>query len=114
MRPASLFVLIILLFGCTTLSEKPVCRHTAVYSAITWQDLTGEKVKIIVGRTAKSENGEIVSHAQAINEDGEWLYYNWLLERIEISKQDPFFIPEKHFTIREFLNQMMLDKNILN
>jgi hypothetical protein len=67
-----LSVLIVLLFvGCASHSVKPVCRHWAIFEAVTYNNLTGCETRII-GYPTKANKGH--AQAQARLADG----WHWL------------------------------------
>lgn len=100
---ASKIILIILMFlllsGCAAHYFDPVCRHKAIYAAIT----AGEKypVKIMRGPV---KGDELARHVQAIAIiDGKT---HWLVVvggQVQTGKQDSWFTPIEELSVEEFL-----------
>ncbi len=97
-------VLASLLLGCAT-SVQPVCRHDAIYQAMTFSDLTGCPVRIAIGYTTRSN--KVHAQAQAFL-DGEWI---WLRQTapvsVEAGSQDSFE-PKTHVTVKGLVNRLKI------
>lgn len=94
--------------GCVTKGSAfrnatGVCRHNAVYCALTYWDMTGCPTRIAVGLHASGQ-----SHAQAqAFVGGKWVcLQRWdndvIQGRNELTKAD------RYFTVREFIMQMQI------
>lgn len=84
-------VLLLLLSGC--MSIHPVCRHRAIYCAVTAAEQM--PVRIAVGVTTKSG----MRHAQAQGFiDGRWRYLGVSITDIVIIR-----LPESEFTVDEYV-----------
>ena len=96
---AALILSTVWLQACATAVE-PVCRHKAVYQAISFHDLTGHPVRIAVGPS------DIGTHAQAQAQvDGKW---EWLEQGefgVGTGYKDtvPGFEPNRYESLEEFL-----------
>jgi hypothetical protein len=95
----TLILLCVWLQACATTVE-PVCRHKAVYQAISFHDITGDPVRIAVGPS------DIGAHAQAqALVDGKW---EWLEQGefgVGPGYKDtvPGFEPNRYDSVEEFL-----------
>jgi len=108
---AALILLCVWLQACATTVE-PVCRHKAVYQAISLHDLTGNPVRIAVGPS------DIGTHAQAqAKVDGKWV---WLEQGDEFGVSTgykdtvPGFEPNQYDSVEEFLRYFgyQIDKRV--
>ena len=78
----------------------PVCRHDAVYHAITFSDIGGHDVRIAIGPSR--EYGVNHAQAQALI-DGKWEYLEYGFDgRIQTGRQDSFY-PEKYISVKQFM-----------
>ena len=97
-------VLASLLLGCAT-SVQPVCRHDAIYQAMTFSDLTGCPVRIAIGYTTRSN--KVHAQAQAFL-DGKW---TWLRQTapvsVEAGSQDSFE-PKTYVTVKGLVNRLKI------
>ena len=105
-------ILLILLTSCTTIA--PVCRHSSIYSAITYSDLTKQPAGIAVGYW----NGESTLHSQAFTVDSKYKL-QWLAlsnGEVAISKMDNFSpsgiyqiveFESKYIRVREFTKEQI-------
>lgn len=100
-----LIILLIILPSCSSSTKQqitPICRHYALFAAITWENVHNEKVVIAVGP------GKVLWHAQAVIDENlltKWLV--WEQDHFEIGRQEKFF-PINIYTPTEFfilLNQ---------
>jgi len=84
--------------GCMASYWKPVCRHKAVYAAIT----AGEDVPV---RIARGVTGKATWHAQAQGLiDEKWCWLGVKNGWIVITEQDRFY-PIEYYSIEEYLNK---------
>ena len=88
----------VLMFRYTTTQQQPICRHNAVYAAITWSDLKKQPVGISVGHT---DSG--TKHAQAftLNSIGKIAWLQIINGRVVIGQQHNF-CPYKFMTVSDF------------
>lgn len=97
-------VLTILLQGCAT-SVQPVCRHDAIYQAMTFSDLTGCPVRIAIGYSTRLN--KVHAQAQAFL-DGKW---TWLRQTapvsIEAGSQESFE-PKTYVTVKGLVNRLKI------
>lgn len=95
----------ILLDSCALPPQvDPVCRHEALYAAVSWGDLRNEPVRIAIGPTNKRINGtdEFWWHAQAqakVNGKWEWLEMN--CSNVVVGSRDDFMV-KKYMSAMEF------------
>ena len=106
-----LIIIIGLLFltSCVTVNMKravvPVCRQSTVYTAISWSDLKGDRVRLVVGPD-NTRPGLWHSQTQAFV-DNKWV---WLIQKgkmVEIGQQDYWFTPELYYTTNEFITNFI-------
>ena len=96
---------VILFLGCSTVPE-PVCRHWALFSAITYQDLVGVDVRIGGGVSGtKADVGH--SQAEALI-DGKWVPIAYFYGKIRIVEKDDYHV-FRYYTIDEF-KESVFDK----
>ncbi len=97
-------VLASLLLGCAT-SVQPVCRHDAIYQAMTFSDLTGCPVRIAVGYSTRLN--KVHAQAQAFL-GGKW---TWLRQTapvsVEAGSQDSFE-PKTYITVKGLVNRLKI------
>lgn len=75
MKTFKLILIALILNSCSgTLKVVPVCRHYSIFTAITWENLTRERVLIGLG---PSKNPDIW-HAQSAVVDSAGNVKNWL------------------------------------
>lgn len=90
---------LLIVMGCAPKHVRPVCRHKAVFCAMTWSDLEYVPVRIAVGPSTIPEGR---SHAQAqARVGGEW---RWLVvydDVIALGDRDWWFEPERYCTVAE-------------
>jgi len=94
-----LILLSVWLQACATAVE-PVCRHKALYQAISFHELTGAPVRIAVGT---SDEG---THAQAqarVNGKWEWLEQGPFGVSTGYMDMLPGFTPKRYDSVEEFL-----------
>lgn len=108
--PVTLSLIIIFswltLWACVhTQTVEPVCRHHALYAAVSWGDLRDEPVKVALGPTSRKIPGsdEVFWHAQAqARVDGKW---EWLEvgydNTVYVGDRDNFQ-PTKYMSALEF------------
>ena len=103
-------VLLILLscfifISCETINS-PVCRHFAVFHAITYSDLHQVRVRIGVGYTATGvERGIAHSQAEAFI-DGTWKPIGYVFGSIIPVPKDPYFVFQ-YYTVEEFMDKFL-------
>ena len=101
MKQLSILLLIAFIFvGCSQKTElhvpeshMPVCRHLAVFNAVTWTNETGERTMIASGPSLTVEGQW---HAQAIVMDG-MLIRGYLIfdgKKVVLSKQELFIMKD--------------------
>ncbi len=93
-----------LLIGCAT-SVQPVCRHDAIYQAMTFSDLTGCPVRIAIGYSTRSN--KVHAQAQALL-DGEWI---WLRQTAPVSVEagsQESFEPKTYVTVKGLVNRLKI------
>ena len=84
--------------GCMDSYWKPVCRHNAVYAAIT----AGEDVPV---RIARGVTGKAKWHAQSQGLiDEKWCWLGVKNGWIVITEQDRFY-PIEYYTLQEYFNK---------
>lgn len=93
-----LITTLILIFRYTTTQQQPVCRHNAIYAAITWSDLKKRFVGIAVGNTNSG-----TKHAQAftLNSKGKPVWLQIINGRVIIGQQHNF-CPYEFMTVNDF------------
>lgn len=90
---------VLLLSACATPTHVPLCRHKAIYQAVTFGDQSGCPVRIAVGRSALDKRKR---HAQAqayIN--GRWEYLRIYDSSIGVGKKD-YFEPVAYYNVDDF------------
>ena len=95
------FFMIVFLSSCAVSpAVKPVCRHWALFNAITYHDLTGKQVRIIVYPIQVNPN---INHAEAysLENDGYWylLEYENEVKPTKIMELEPPLT----YTIKEYI-----------
>lgn len=99
---AGLIIISIFFIGCATIWQQAVCRHNAIYAAITWSDMTGQPVGIAVGywhdMTARHAQAFTISSAGKI----QWLKVYG--DDVRIGEKDNFR-PYKLMTVGDFIKQ---------
>lgn len=94
---------LVLFMGCAVKYVEPVCRHKAVFCALTWSDLEYVPVRIAVGPSTVRDGR---SHAQAqARVNGKW---QWLVvsgDVIAVGEQDWWFEPVRHCTVAEMIEK---------
>lgn len=97
MKKAILTLSIALLIqGCSSTkvpqTVTPICRHYALFGALTWKNLTGQKTGIAFGYTKSGE-----PHVQAYVTDKDGLIIGWLRYQNgswQLGKKDRFQLME--------------------
>ena len=90
-------ILMLIIVGCATYID-PLCRHEVVYAALTYNDLTGKKVRIVI---YPLDQETMHAEAQSKEPDG----WHWLIHdrgRIRLGKKIKEE-PPKTYTIQEFM-----------
>ena len=99
-----LLLLVFILAGCATLNVDPVCRHKALYAAVT----LGERhpVRIVIGET----NLDVMNHAQTqVFIENEWKWVSVVGDSVFVSKMDQFY-PRRELSPDEFYNEIFKGK----
>jgi hypothetical protein len=97
-------LLVCLLISCAGTKVIPVCRHKAVYTAISYGDIENKKVRIVVGPSHIIDN-KWIFHAQAqayVNGSWEWLVLDY--GEVGIGNLE-HFQPKYYYTVQEFMTK---------
>ena len=103
----------LILFGLILVSackpaHVPLCRHNAVYQAVTFGDQSGYPVRIAVGRSTLSQSKR---HAQAqAYISGKWEYLKIYNSSVGVGSKD-FFKPVAYYNIDDFSRLHLKIKN---
>lgn len=102
-----IYLIGILLACAHSKSIEPVCRHHALYAAVAWGDLTGDDVKIAIGKTGLIRDkltGDVWWHAQAMAKvNGTWEFLevdNYNI--VHVGEKDRF-MPDRYMSAFEFM-----------
>jgi hypothetical protein len=86
------------LHGCATQSVQGVCRHNALTAAETWENMTGDDVRILTGKTPGG-----IGHAQAqAFIKGEWVWLSVSCTPVEACNVQDNFMPDKVWDVGAF------------
>jgi hypothetical protein len=90
MKTIKLILIALILNSCSGSQEVvPVCRHYSIFTAITWESLTGDRVLIGLGPSGDSD----IWHSQSAVVDSDGNVKNWLTFKngvVTIGKKDDF------------------------
>ncbi len=91
-----------LLTGCALnrATVQPVCRHIAIYNALSYSDLTGSPVRIAIGHSAISDN--LHAQAQALV-DGEWRWLEKAPAGVDVGERDEFW-PKEYVKVQDLVD----------
>ncbi len=99
-----LVLLSILMFVSCSPTHAPLCKHDAVYQALTFGDQSGYPVRIAVGQSNLHKNKR---HAQAqAYIDGKWEYLRIYDSSVGVGKKDRFN-PMAYYNIDDFRHAHM-------
>ncbi len=99
MKKRWLVVITLVLFVSCAVAPKPICRHWAMFAAITYHDLTGAQVRIGGGVSGPRAD---VGHAQAeALIEGKWVPVDYFYGKIRIVEKDDYHV-FRYYTIEEF------------
>ncbi|MCP4345342.1 MAG: hypothetical protein GY795_07430 [Desulfobacterales bacterium] len=99
-----------LLFVSCAPTHAPLCKHNAIYQAVTFGDQSGYPVRIAVGQSKLDRNKR---HAQAqAYIDGKWKFLRIYDSSVGVGKKD-YFEPMAYYNIDDF-RRVHLRINSLN
>lgn len=91
--------------GCVP-RTKPVCRHYALLSAITYQDIEKVPTRLVVGISVIDlTKGHVQAQAYINNE---WKWIKFKNNKIQISEQDKF-VAYRYMDINTYLRRVFYD-----
>jgi uncharacterized protein YceK len=98
MKHIVIILIILLLYGCSTLSITPVCSHKAVLTALT----AGEVYKVRMAWGKNKNHWQPHVQAQAFV-DGKWMGLRLVNDKVIVSDMDNYEIWQ-YMTVKEYID----------